>query len=1035
MQDWINGKDRQHYFNGEYMNEEKILIYDIETSTPSGSPDASTDVLRYFGAYSYVHKKFYYLTDVRFIREIIKDHDVLVGFNTMQYDNQVLYNNGLEDLIQKNGDNYTFNFKVNIDMYDVFKKRAVIMKIKSGMLGDLLMSYSLDYISKTIGIVDSESGKQKDFDYSILNKESYTEEDKQTIIKYLKRDLEVTKKMYDWLENYFKSFKDFLVEKDIETKKYLTCSTAVFAYKAICKATGILEEYTSSENLEHADFGGGYVSYPAGEEFSGEIYCLDYNSLYPSIMHQCNIYSIAKPGNNYWNGNGVFQVTGKYNADTQGKVEKLLKDFYEKRLEFKKNKDAREYSVKIIINCFDKDTQCMTVNGIKDIKDCKVGDLVYSINPKTYQLEIKPIIEVTKRKYSGVMHEYKSPYYNFKITPEHKLFLEKKNNNEYSVGQFIKSKDITTGVYKIPKAIYHSSNNKQTIYIDELYRNKNNLEIYIRPHGHARTWLYKNDLKSVPHKYKQNNMMFVFNYADIKQKIKKLTNCNIYCRNKFRTKEHLIPYKYNLDDFIKLLGWYISEGSLYVCQKKQYKNTVRGQSYRISISQYKNIHEEYYNDITDCLNKLNIKYSKTNKSFTISNSIFHNIFLQFGKGSKNLYIGKLLEILNHKQLNILFKTMCAGDGKSKSHGYVTSSDKLKDDFCKLILLLNGTFSLNKYNNCWYITYNFNKNYISARQLGRTEYQYNDYIYNVMVKDNHTLLAGSNNRFNWIGQTTYGILGNEVFKNLSNTTSASDVTLLGRQWVKLARNTFRENGYTIIYTDTDSVYLLDPFSDKDRLLSVKNKIIDTIKANVPFPYEKFDMGIDDEISHIWFFKGKGVVDKDTDIEMDEDDIINKPKNLMKKNYIYLTKSGDIKVKNLGVRKKSSSALTIKIFWDYLVPKIKEEKKVIFPKSWFVQIISELLANDLGLAAKRFKVLKPESYKLDSQLQAQIARAYGPGIHFLIPNKRLGVGIGKKYCTISEFNNAGLKQSDIDLAPVWKELDYFIENKRQKTIFQF
>lgn len=634
MQDWINGKDRQHYFNGEYMNEEKILIYDIETSTPSGSPDASTDVLRYFGAYSYVHKKFYYLTDVRFIREIIKDHDVLVGFNTMQYDNQVLYNNGLEDLIQKNGDNYTFNFKVNIDMYDVFKKRAVIMKIKSGMLGDLLMSYSLDYISKTIGIVDSESGKQKDFDYSILNKESYTEEDKQTIIKYLKRDLEVTKKMYDWLEDYFKSFKDFLVEKDIETKKYLTCSTAVFAYKAICKATGILEEYTSSENLEHADFGGGYVSYPAGEEFSGEIYCLDYNSLYPSIMHQCNIYSIAKPGNNYWNGNGVFQVTGKYNADTQGKVEKLLKDFYEKRLEFKKNKDAREYSVKIIIN-----------------------------------------------------------------------------------------------------------------------------------------------------------------------------------------------------------------------------------------------------------------------------------------------------------------------------------------------------------------------------------------------------------------TTYGILGNEVFKNLSNTTSASDVTLLGRQWVKLARNTFRENGYTIIYTDTDSVYLLDPFSDKDRLLSVKNKIIDTIKANVPFPYEKFDMGIDDEISHIWFFKGKGVVDKDTDIEMDEDDIINKPKNLMKKNYIYLTKSGDIKVKNLGVRKKSSSALTIKIFWDYLVPKIKEEKKVIFPKSWFVQIISELLANDLGLAAKRFKVLKPESYKLDSQLQSQIARAYGPGIHFLIPNKKLGVGIGKKYCTISEFNNAGLKQSDIDLAPVWKELDYFIENKRQKTIFQF
>lgn len=521
--------------------------------------------------------------------------------------------------------------KVNIDLMQIFKMRAGAMKIDKGMLGDLLMSYSLDFISQTIGIV-KDDGKIKDFDYMLLNKDSWSKEEKENIKKYTLKDIEVTKKMYDWLENYFEGFKPFLKEEDNKKKDYLTIPISVFAYKSICKAMGWKEEYAKKNH--HTSYGGGYVAYPAGEHFTGNIYCLDFNSLYPSIMHQCNIYSPIQTGDislepgaistvKFWNGNNKFDVEGIYNAEEQGKIEKLLKKWYEQRLIWKKEKDPREYSIKIIIN-----------------------------------------------------------------------------------------------------------------------------------------------------------------------------------------------------------------------------------------------------------------------------------------------------------------------------------------------------------------------------------------------------------------TIYGLLGNEAFKHIANPVSAGDVTRIGRQWVKLARTRFKEAGYEVIYTDTDSVYIIDKLNNKDKMLDAKNKIIREIKENVPFPYEHFDMGIDDEISDMWFFKG-GTKDKDTDDEMDEMDFENKPKGFMKKNYIYRTINGKVKVKNLGVRKKSTSALTRKIFWEYLIPKISQERKVKFPKKYFVEVIDEILKKDIKTAAKRFQVAPLETYKLDGQLQAQIAKLYGPGIHFLIRNKKIGIGKGVKYCTIDEFISNKLTTKDLVLTGIWKELAYFID----------
>jgi len=219
-------------------------------------------------------------------------------------------------------------------------------------------------------------------------------------------------------------------------------------------------------------------------------------------------------------------------------------------------------------------------------------------------------------------------------------------------------------------------------------------------------------------------------------------------------------------------------------------------------------------------------------------------------------------------------------------------------------------------------------------------------------------------------------------------------------------------------------------------NVKEQIINDIKKSVPFPQDTFDMGIDDEIKYMYFFENSAKVSQENDEELDEDDILNKSKNLMKKNYIYVTKDDKVKIKNLGLNKKSNSALSKEIFWKYLVPEIKKGE-ILFTKTYIKNIINELLEKDISLALMRKEVGEFEQYvKAPTSLPAQISKKYGSGIHFLIHNlKRIGIGKGKFYCKIDEFKANNMKVQDIDLSNVWQELHYFIKPVVPNNIFNY
>ena len=316
----------------------------------------------------------------------------------------------------------------------------------------------------------------------------------------------------------------------------------------------------------------------------------------------------------------------------------------------------------------------------------------------------------------------------------------------------------------------------------------------------------------------------------------------------------------------------------------------------------------------------------------------------------------------------------------------------------------------------------------------------------LKKNNDPREAGLKRALN----TIYGLLRSSLFKSVYDEIAGNDICLVGQNWVKLARQKFRDAGYFVCYTDTDSVYLEDKENNKEKVLAVTKEIIDEIKSKIPFPVDTFDMDVDYEIPFISFFKGQVKSDEE-DGQLDEDDTKNKELGLLKKNYLFVYKKGDkedVYVKNLGIVKRSNTPVSKKVFWEKMKPLILENYCCKFKNDDIQEWVKEYIESDINLFTKRFTVKKKSYYKVPGCLQVQIhdyipegkTMPLGPGTYFLVPNKKIGVGKGfKRYCLVEEYEK-NLEYNDLYIDVVMKELSYFNENyipvknskKREKIV---
>ena len=156
------------------------LIFDIETDSPK--PEEAN--LKWFGAYSYIDKKYYLLdyTHKDEILNLIKRHTHLIGFNNNNFDIPITKKFLGED---------AFKYKIILDLWECLapKGNNGFGSYNKGRLLQMGITDLPNYKLKTIcDFLKLDEFSKGDIDYNIFKKNYWTKAEVAEIKKYLKQD-------------------------------------------------------------------------------------------------------------------------------------------------------------------------------------------------------------------------------------------------------------------------------------------------------------------------------------------------------------------------------------------------------------------------------------------------------------------------------------------------------------------------------------------------------------------------------------------------------------------------------------------------------------------------------------------------------------------------------------------------------------------------------------------------------------------------------------------------------------------------------
>ena len=588
----------------------------------------------------------------------------------------------------------------------------------------------------------------------------------------------------------------------------------------------------------------------------------DIKSMYPNLMLEYDIFPQSD----------ILHVMRDTLADLRDmryvvktKATALEKDGQKNSVEYKFIK-GQDLAYKALINCFHPDTIILTNKGYKSIENISIGDIVQSINPKTLNVELKPVIAKERKQSGAKMLEFTTKSNKvFKVTEGHNLATFDKLNLKTTLSESIliekKANKFKVGdAIPIPNKSYDTllEYNENTYFALLPYMNYSDINLVIRPNYDCR--LFKNKYKHFKFISYMKNEHNIHGLKISTDKLSKQDKINILSINDNDVDIYLKPHKgkstpikFLLTDFLEFMGWFISEGSTYQSSKKIYKNgNVRGIYSIISIAQYKHINPKNYNEIQNLLKNMGFTTSNQWNQLSFCSKPIYILLNEIwgNKGSRTKNIPKDLLILKNKDLKILLNSFFKGDGNTTRNGnkrYSTSSPKLKQNICFLLQRLGIYFSVFKdKTGCWriiertkYLKYNDTVvDYIKSIK----EIDIPDYVYDITVSDNHTICVGDNGSVCTF-QSYFGVLGSQGF-HWKDESKCASVTRHGRNLIIKIKEFIEESGFTVIALDTDGVsytkgedFDIDEFNDKIQAMLPGDIEIESSKYKGMVVYKK------------------------------------------------------------------------------------------------------------------------------------------------------------------------------------------------------
>lgn len=472
------------------------------------------------------------------------------------------------------------------------------------------------------------------------------------------------------------------------------------------------------------------------------------------------------------------------------------------------------------ICCFTDNTDVLTEDGIKKITEIKIGEKLYSINPETKEVSLQEVESTQSFDFDGKLIKIRGRNLDFEVTPEHRFLLSKqKSKDKYC---WITAREIIEQNFKshryFPPIKQKISGNKPLFfellpYLSEdqeiwVYGDINKFRKEIGKIPNDRI-IGKSSTHSCNHRVgKLEDEHWILSLKQYRNKLEKIeSNFNLKLKEKRKCNGGL-PLRLKMDDFINLMGWYISEGSF--------------TGNRIDIAQ--SIKSKYRKEIEKLFIRLGLSFSSSTDKIRSSEAILGKILAdECGKSSHTKKIPQWVFSLDSSLLEILFDSLMKGDG-SQFRIYHTVSKKLAEQLIQLSLHIGFIANYYQYRNRNTYTVVVRKSQLknSFTNKNLSLKRFKGKVYCVRVKNNHTILAGINKKFQFVGQSYWPVDSYLKDNWVEHAIGLPDVSVAytnyGKKEIEKANNKLAkpmEFDLQTIYHGTDTEHFF-PISEQEKI---------------------------------------------------------------------------------------------------------------------------------------------------------------------------------------------------------------------------
>ena len=621
---------------------------------------------------------------------------------------------------------------------------------------------------------------------------------------------------------------------------------------------------SSEAIIKGKKYKGGLVIEPTpGVHFGVSV--LDFASLYPSIIKVHNLSyetvncpheecrSNKVPDTDHWvcrKRSGIESlVTGSLRDLRVGHYKHLAKD-RSLTQEERELYGVVSQGLKVILNaCFTPDTYIVTPQGIKNIRDVKVGDKVVNVNPETLATEIDTVVEVQQFPYKGELYHFNDRrFVDLAVTPNHRMLVQDKKARPNTRATFLTAEEVfertNVAIPKLAEGIEDSPPSER-ISLLETARDLDALANIYPPRGER----LSNWFRRLPASLRET----IKEFASVNKNRSKIDPSirSHYCLKSSRITENdmdvieqaggfvllgtprysKIPARYDAEDFASLCGWFVSEGNLTSTEPRYYASgTHRGRSSGIVITQSfgkgNSMGVPYRAEIKRVISRLGLRPrsdSGDKKYYRVSNNILHSWML------RNCYSSAVQEhhsdskrvpgfVFSSRRLMESFFASCyKGDGSTRDRKYSTTSLQLAKEMVVLQSLLGAKTKLvyDQKERIYRVVFKNVSSKLTYAGDQKDRYvkkiPYEGAVYCVTAARNHTVLAGRNGRFVPVGQS-YGVMGFETFA-LYCLPVAEATAAYGRYAITKTIERCKQAGISVIYSDSVTaercVTVMDP----------------------------------------------------------------------------------------------------------------------------------------------------------------------------------------------------------------------------------